>query len=607
VDRDTLVRVGRDTMPRRGSRAFRAGAAAALVLAVAAIALLRSAGSSDAAAAGAPVAVYPTPGDRFELPHTQISFRGIRPGKVGTVAVVGSSSGAHSGKLVAHSDDNGASFIPSTPFAPGETVTVTTSLNVIGGKSGTFHFQIEHPAAPLTPEHLPRARGAGGVQHFRTYPGLKPPAVIVRRNTTPDSDGAIFVAPQLGPAQNGPMIIDPHGNLIWFKPFPLSENTLITDFRVQRLYGQRVLTWWQGSTRSGSGRGVGVILNDNYQQIATVQAGNGLDMDLHEFLLANDGTAWIIAIAPMRLPGVKRTVQNGVVQEIDLKTGLVLFQWDGMDHVPPAWSYKWGPRRPGHVLGPWHINSISLDTRGNPVISMRNTRAVYDIDRSTGAINWELGGRHSSFRMGAGTSTAFQHDAVVRRGNQLTIFDDGAGPPRVHPASRGIRVAVNTRTRSAKLIQEYFHAPHVSANFEGNLQVLPRGNVFLGWGQLPYFSQDTASGAQDFDGQFKVNTSSYRAYRFPWRGQPLTKPSLAIGRQGGSATLFASWNGATDVAAWRALTGNQPNALRPGLQQRKRRFETVITLHNPGAYAAVQALSSSGAVLGTSVVKKLSG
>jgi hypothetical protein len=245
--------------------------------------------------------------------------------------------------------------------------------------------------------------------------------------------------------------------------------------------------------------------------------------------------------------------------------------------------------------------------RGNPVISMRNTRAVYDIDRSTGAINWELGGRHSSFRMGAGTSTAFQHDAVVRRGNQLTIFDDGAGPPRVHPASRGIRVAVNTRTRSAKLIQEYFHAPHVSANFEGNLQVLPRGNVFLGWGQLPYFSQDTASGAQDFDGQFKVNTSSYRAYRFPWRGQPLTKPSLAIGRQGGSATLFASWNGATDVAAWRALTGNQPNALRPGLQQRKRRFETVITLHNPGAYAAVQALSSSGAVLGTSVVKKLSG
>jgi Arylsulfotransferase (ASST) len=396
-------------------RARRAVAAAAALSAVSLIAL-GSAGT-PAMVSAAPqrpaVSVYPTPGDRYELPHTQISFRGIAPSKIGSVVVVGSRTGAHAGLLVAHSDGNGASLVFARPFAPGERVTVTTGLNVIGASNGTFSFGIEHPGPPLPGTPLPRAKGSGGVQRFRTNPGLRPAAVLVTKNRTPASDGDIFVAPQFGPQQNGPMIVDPNGNLVWFEPFPVSQSTLVTDFRVQHLFGQKVLTWWQGSINTGSGRGYGVILDQHYRQIATVQAANGVQMDLHEFLVTNQGQAWIIAIAPMRLPGVRRTVQNGVVQEIDIKTGLVLFQWDSMDHVPPSSSYRWGPKIGGRVLGPWHINSISLDTSGNPVISMRNTNAVYDIERSTGRINWQLGGKHSSFRMGPGTSTAFQHDAII--------------------------------------------------------------------------------------------------------------------------------------------------------------------------------------------------
>ena len=84
------------------------------------------------------------------------------------------------------------------------------------------------------------------------------------------------------------MILDPSGNMIWFQPLPANE--LATDFRVQQLNGQPVLTWWQGFTNNGSGRGEGVIYNSQYQQIATVQAGNGLQgMDLHEFLVTPAG------------------------------------------------------------------------------------------------------------------------------------------------------------------------------------------------------------------------------------------------------------------------------------------------------------------------------
>lgn len=576
------------------------------VVALAPIAIgVLSVGDSPATVYATPsrarVAVYPTPGDNYDLPGTQISFRGIAPHAIGSVTVTGSRTGLHAGTLLPHSDGNGASFVPARGFAPGERVTVTTGLNIIGGKGGRFSFAIEHPAGGLPPEKLPIAKRGGYVKHFRSSPGLVPASVQVIRNRTPDSDGDIFVAPQFGPVQNGPMILDPHGNLVWFDPSAIGSNTLVTDFRVQSLFGHKVLTWWQGGTNAGTGNGFGVILGQNYQLIKLVSAGNGLGMDLHEFLVTNQGDAWVIAIAPIRLPGIGRNVQNGVVQEIDIRTGLVLFQWDSMDHVPPSSSYRWGSKIKGRVLGPWHINSVSLDSAGNPVISMRNTSAVYDIDRSTGAIKWQLGGKHSSFKMGPGTSTVFQHDAIIHPGNQITLFDDGAGPPRVHKQSRGVRIAINTRRHTSRLIQVYPHDPPIIANYEGSIQPLPHDNVFMGWGQQPFFSQDTGDGTEDFSARFPSGTTTYRAYRFPWSGQPTTKPSLALDAGKGNAlTAFASWNGATGVARWRVLTGSSPASLQAGPSAAKHHFETSISLRTRAAYIAVQALSAGGGVLATS-------
>src|SRR5205085_5510663 len=143
---------------------LRAVAAAAALLAMALIAV-GSAGTPStvsAATEGPRVSVYPTPGDSYELPHTQISFRGIAPSKIGSVVVAGSQTGAHAGLLVSHSDGNGASLVFARPFAPGERVTVTTGLNVIGGQNGRLSFAIEHPGPPLPGSALPRADGSGG-------------------------------------------------------------------------------------------------------------------------------------------------------------------------------------------------------------------------------------------------------------------------------------------------------------------------------------------------------------------------------------------------------------------------------------------------------------
>jgi Arylsulfotransferase (ASST) len=567
-----------------------------VVIAAAAQGALAAPGTAFAAQ----VAVYPTPGDHYELPRTQIAFRGVPVSQIGPISVVGSASGPHPGTVQADSDGGGGSFIPAQPFAAGETVTVTTTLNIVGATGGKFSFTIEHPGPPPGAEVLPLASGPHGIQRFRSRPDLEPAAVTVTKDSAPATDGDIFVAPQFGPTQDGPMILDAHGNLVWFHATPVSNRQLVTDFRVQQLGGAPVLTWWQGTTSNGSGSGHGVIYNRDYQQIATVNAADGLHMDLHEFLITNDGDAYIIAISPIRLPHYARTVENAVIQEIDIKTGLVLFQWDALDHVALSDSYVFSTKEGGRVLDPFHANSVTFDASGNLVVSMRNTDAVYNINRATGAILWTLGGKSSTFKLGKGVRTAFQHDAEVQPGGQLTIFDDGAGPPQVHPYSRAIRVAINTNRHAATLVSEYRHAPNLSAAFEGSAQTLPGGDVFIGWGQQPYFSEDNSGGKQDFDAHFTVPTSSYRAYRFPWTAQPPTQPAFTVGLSpSGVPQLYESWNGATDVAAWRVLEGTRTTSLAPIGRQPKYHFESTLSAPTGDAEVEVQALAADGHVLAT--------
>ena len=421
-------------MHRRVKRYILAAVAALVTAAVPWAAAPQSAIGAD------PIAVYPFPGSKYTVPGTQIAFRGLPASSIGAISVVGSKSGPHTGRLVGDSDGQGGSFLPTKAFTGGETVTVATHLPIAGASKGTFSFKVSNPGNQLPAGDIPRvAAGARGLQHFRSRPDLEPAAVTVSKASAPASQGDIFVAPQFGPTQDGPMILDPKGKLIWFDANPLAQKEIITDFRVQNLHGQQVLTWFQGSTNSGSGRGEGVIFNDKYQEIATVRAANGLSVDLHEFEITPQGDAYIIAISPVRLPGLNRQVMDAEVQEIDIATGLVLFDWHAIDHIPLSQSSKWGSKQPGHILDPYHLNSVSLDRDGNLLVSARNTSAVYKINRVTGKIMWTLGGKKSSFKMGRGASFAYQHDAVMQPDGTMTLFDDGGGPPRVEKYSRGLQ------------------------------------------------------------------------------------------------------------------------------------------------------------------------
>jgi hypothetical protein len=550
-----------------------------------------------------PVSVYPLAGSRASLPQTQIAFRGVSRGQLGPIVVTGTSSGRHSGTVRADSDGHGASFISAKPFRPGERVTVRTRLRIHGGRRGTFSFNIARPSTPVPPAALPvLAAPSSAIAHFHSRADLDPAMVTVDRDGTPADEGDLLVAPQNGPTQDGPMILDPDGRLVWFKPFPVSSRTLITDFRVQNYLGKRVLTWWQGSTNQGSGRGEGVIYDDQYRQVATVKAADGLAADLHEFLVTRQGDAYVTAFSPVSVPGVDKPVMDCVVQEIDIRTGLVLFEWHALDHVPLKDS-DFTPKSPGHIFDPYHINSIWPTRDGNLIVSMRDTSAIYEIDRRTGKILWTLGGKASSFKMGPGTRTALQHDAILHGDGALTIFDDGGGPPQVHSHSRGIRIKLNTRKMTATLVREYDHDPQTLADFEGSMQLLQDGNVVIGWGQQPYISEDSPAGRQIYAAHFTSRNSSYRAYRFPWSATPASPPAVDATRSASGTTVYTSWNGATGVARWRVLGGPDSNHLRVLKVAPQTGFETEISVPEE-QFVQTQALSASGGVLGSSPVTR---
>ena len=385
------------------------------------------------------------------------------------------------------------------------------------------------------------------------------------------------------------------------------------NFRVQKYRGEQVLTWWEGHVADvGYGGGVCVIVDRAYRELARVNAGNGYQSDLHEFTLTSRGTA-LIAIynlvrADLSLVGgpADGRVVEGVVQEIDVPSGRVLFEWHSLDHVAIDESYRSYPTDTGQ-FDYFHLNSIGVDGDGNLVVSARHTSTVYKLDRRTGEVIWRLGGKKSDFELGAGASFSFQHDARTHADGTITIFDNGAWEPNgvVDQVSRPLRLALDSDAMTASLARVYQIADPRLAVAMGDTQLLPDGGAFIGWGSVGSFSEVGPDGQLRFDARFTGDGVSYRVFRYPWQGRPLTRPSVVIKQDpSGTTTVYTSWNGATEVARWRLLSGARADRLRPVRTVTRTGFETAIAAPGLSGYVAVAALDREGRTLAMSKLRR---
>lgn len=186
------------------------------------------------------------------------------------------------------------------------------------------------------------------------------------------------------------------------------------------------------------------------------------------------------------------------------------------------------------------------------------------------------------------------------------MFDDGGGGPGCTPGTNGhpargiiFHVGALQRAPRLRLLHAYVHHPALHPACCGSVQTLTGGDALIDWGKTGAVTQVAGDGALLMD--LSLSNWSYRAARLAWVGQPLTRPAVAGRLTTAGTDVWASWNGSTQVAAWRVLAGEDPLHLSPvGVPHPRQGFETEVVLPDPYAYVAVQALGASGAVLSTS-------
>ncbi len=470
---------------------------------------------------------------------------------------------------------------------------------------------------PTTAERAKEAPKRSGepVTELQSRPDLRPPEVVVDRSDGVRDDGLVFLSPRAGEDveavpghQQGALIADQEGRVVWFAPAPGGEP--VTDVRVQEYQGEPVLTFWRGAaSKFGIGRGEGVLLDRSYREIATVQAGDGHTVDLHEIRLTPRGTALVTIYSRARrdltaLGGREDAqVTQGIVQEIDVASGEVLFEWKSLDHVDPEESVMPLPEDPEGSFDYFHINSIDEAEDGDLLVSARNTSTVYAIDRDTGDVRWRLGGKKSDFPLDEQADIGWQHDARWVGPGQVQIFDNAAEveEDERQTASSVKTFAVDPAAGTARLLQRFEQPERLWAQSQGNAQRLDGGGAFVGWGSLGRFSRFDGTGRLLLSGHIPEGYDSYRAYLQRWDAQAPGRPRVAATAEGGGLSVYVSWNGATEVAEWQVLAGDGPDSLEPmGEPAPWDGLETTIELPSPAPYVAVRALDADGAPLATS-------
>jgi hypothetical protein len=446
------------------------------------------------------------------------------------------------------------------------------------------------------------------VQTFLTRPDLRPPAVRVTQLGSQPAPGStprfILLAPMNAvPAsdpQQGLMMLDRQGRLVWFAP----SGDPRFNLDVQSYAGKPVLTWWQGSVSNAHGNGVGEVGDDAYHPIQVIRAGHGLQTDLHDLQLTARGTALITTYETTTTDlssiggSSKGQVFIGHVQEVDLTTGRVLLDWNSLDHVGIGESLQPAPHT-GQGYDYFHLNSVAEMDDGHLLISARNTCTLYKVDRSTGQILWRLGGARSDFSVSSAARFWWQHDARPHGSSVISVFDN-AGPDKAKQ-SRGVVLSI--KRKRVELTRAFLHPAGFIAGTLGNVQLLRDGGAFVGWGSQSYFSQYAPDGTLILDGQLPVGVRSYRAYLADWIGQPADGPRIvAQANPAGGFAIHASWNGATEIARWTVLAGPNGSSLSAVGSQAWTGFETAIEINSEGPAFCAVALDARGRELGRSPV-----
>ncbi len=572
-----------------------------------------------------PAGALPSPAPQYYSPlqNAQLVSKGasiiVRYGPVLTrgdvnglqFVVRGSRSGTHSGDVVLADDQRTVLFKPDKQFTPGEKVAVNISALKLAGQTPfraiSYSFSVavnQQPGTPgssqLADPPIPPKPPRSAFPDFLTVPQDIPHFEVSVGSADP-SEGDLFVAPFYwteSTVGSYLLILDRQGKLVYYRS--VADALDAWDFKVQP---NGLLSYYDQKNS------IIYVMDSHYRVVDTYQAGDGYSADLHDFQLLPNGNALLMIYDAETIDmgkyiwgGQRAALVTGlVIQEMDPSKN-VIFEWRSWDHFSLHDSIAKLTTKDIDLI---HANSLALTADGNLLLSSRNLNEVTKIDLQTGDIIWRLGGKSSMFKFVNGEPFAYQHDVRELPNGNITVFDNHGTPDGGIAPSRGVEYQLDLAEMTATQVWEYAADSHIFGTYMGNTQRLANGNTLLSWG-APY----TKSGYQYrsvtevdpenhtvFDLTFDQPYVSYRAFLFPWHGYPDTLPALAFKAEGGSITLGYSWNGATEVAAFRVYGGATPETLSLVDARNKTDFEMHTQLKGLPAtecYFQVAALDATG-------------
>ncbi len=96
--------------------------------------------------------------------------------------------------------------------------------------------------------------------------------------------------------------------------------------------------------------------------------------------------------------------------------------------------------------------------------------------------------------------------------------------------SRVLTIKLDLAAKTATLVSAFKHPRKLLSASQGNVERLPNGNVFVGWGSQRWFTEFSPTGEVLFDGRLAKGNDNYRAFRYEWSGRPAQPPKVARGR-----------------------------------------------------------------------------
>ncbi|KAJ4471442.1 ASST-domain-containing protein [Lentinula aciculospora] len=476
--------------------------------------------------------------------------------------------------------------------------------------------------------------GALGVSPSQTYEAALYRPVQLNYALPPDDcpansqiEGYFFFAPE-GPVamQGGGLIMNPNGTMIYsasaFQPSFLRG--------LQSYNNSDHVAIWIGDgspVTGGHGSGYNLLLDNTYTVVANFTVKNlGVGADIHELQITSNNTA-VMTAYPTQAANLSAFngpsdgyVLNCAAQEVDIATGQALFTWQPLNYVDPSECYAAiGEAGSGTADDPWdyfHINSIQKLDDGNYFISSRHCHTLYLINPA-GDILWKMGGMKSDFTFGQGANFSWQHHARMHDTNTISVFNNGASTfDQDFPYSQGLLLNFDESAKTVTLNNARSPFNRTVTTSQGSVQILDNGDSFVGWGDMPYFSQHDSSGNILWSAQFapsEQEVSSYRVFLHDWVARPAAPPSMSISNSssGTNAVVYAWWNGATEVTAWQLLgsTALTPSRAETLNVVNKVDFETTLTYNGTRRYQNFQvaAMNANGEILEYSSFTSLDG